>query len=789
MGVYLRQSLAAKFAVFTTAGTALIAALIVAWSYLIFEDLFVRRADEQALGLAATLGYSLDLLADRGEILPLQRIAEMTVAQRDIRAMFFADRAGRVIAHNDHGSIGANIASGQFSQVVTALHTAALRDGVQQNRRSGDMLLTATPLRGMIYDTEANTSAIGVAFIEVDVDRFRQRLLAKYQPATVALVLLVGVLGMLTLLWVDRLVLRRIRKLARIMADVESSARQACDGGGLSSSRVHRRAEPADDIDHLGQAFAAMLDTQHGVEEALRISEARYRALVEQVSDWIWECDANLRFTVMAGSCRRVVGRDPEWYVGKSFEEVFAGVDSRPLLFDHLAARQVFRNVLLSSHHVDGRQVHLGWTGEPVFDASGGFLGYRGTGHDLSREVEARREADCLRRRLFDAIEAIPDGFVLWDADDRLVMCNTAARRFQQTIADGMVPGVRFDGLLDLAVDRGQYQITGSAEDWKAERRRRRHAGAGAAELHLGDGRWLLVADHGTEEGGIVSIETDITDLVESNIRLAQRENALAQSATELEANARELSRFAAELMAERDRANAANLAKSQFLATMSHELRTPLNAVLGFSEMLREQVFGPLGSPNYLDYAQHIHSSGRHLLSLINDVLDMSKIEAGRYELDVGEVDLAQVVNEILTMTAGRAADGGVVMEYDIPSGLPAIQADARAIKQVLINLLGNAVKFTGRDGTVRISVRATADQMVIQVADTGIGITPQDIERVFEPFVQVQREHNAYHEGTGLGLSLAKAMVRLHHGDIAIASQPGEGTTVTVTLPRRSA
>lgn len=233
-------------------------------------------------------------------------------------------------------------------------------------------------------------------------------------------------------------------------------------------------------------------------------------------------------------------------------------------------------------------------------------------------------------------------------------------------------------------------------------------------------------------------------------------------------------------------RAELANRAKSEFLANMSHELRTPLNAILGFTEILREQMLGPLGTDKYIEYAADIHDSADHLLGLINDILDLSKIESGADELLEEDLRIGDVVDSVLTLVKGRAADGQVEIVSDIEPGLPMICADKRKLKQVLVNLLTNAVKFTPAGGRVIVRARwQPAEALVLQVVDSGIGMAPEDIPMAMAPFGQIDSSFSRRFEGTGLGLPLANQLVIMHGGELDIQSREGQGTTVTVRLP----
>jgi signal transduction histidine kinase len=231
--------------------------------------------------------------------------------------------------------------------------------------------------------------------------------------------------------------------------------------------------------------------------------------------------------------------------------------------------------------------------------------------------------------------------------------------------------------------------------------------------------------------------------------------------------------------------ASAANLAKSAFLAAMSHELRTPLNAVIGFSDMMQSETFGPLGSDRNREYVRDIHASGVHLLKLINDVLDLARIDAGEGRLHEEIVDPQEIATDCLRMVTPQATAAGIHLVRDVEKDLPMLRADERRLKQVLINLLGNAVKFTGPTGKVCLRIRQNQHGFAISVSDTGIGMAQKDIPIALEPFGQVDSTLARKYEGAGLGLPIAKQLAELHGGTLAIESALGAGTTVTVFLP----
>jgi signal transduction histidine kinase len=246
-----------------------------------------------------------------------------------------------------------------------------------------------------------------------------------------------------------------------------------------------------------------------------------------------------------------------------------------------------------------------------------------------------------------------------------------------------------------------------------------------------------------------------------------------------------QLSTTAQELDRARLAAEESSRVKSQFMAHISHELRTPLNAIIGFSEMIREAVMGPI-SARYRDYAVDIHESGAHLLRLINDVLDLSKVEAGRLDLDEEMVNLASLVDDCQRLLTDRLTAGELKLSISLPPDLPAIRGDALRLKQVLLNLLSNAVKFTPRGGSIQVSAAMTAEgSIALAIRDTGIGMAPEEIPLALEPFRQLDGAFNRRFEGTGLGLPLARRLAEMHGGQLRITSATGKGTTATLILP----
>jgi two-component system cell cycle sensor histidine kinase PleC len=396
--------------------------------------------------------------------------------------------------------------------------------------------------------------------------------------------------------------------------------------------------------------------------------------------------------------------------------------------------------------------------------------------------AERTVEADM---RLRDAIETIPEAFVLWDADDRLVLCNSHFQRLHKLPDSAVAPGTSYETVIE--VGRMPEVRTRQPEN------RTVTPGGRTFEAQLDNGSWLHISERRTKDGGYVSVGTDITrikeheqKLVENDLRLRATVIDLKRTQATLEKQAIELADLAQKYAEEKDRAEEANQAKSKFLANMSHELRTPLNAIIGFSEIMGSGMFGTLGSEKYDEYCHDILTSGQYLLEVINDILDMSKIEAGRMKLDVEPLDLAKTLAESVRVVSGRAEDKNLILDARIAEDI-SIVADRRAVKQVIVNLLSNAVKFTPDGGRVMVRSHVLEDSIVLMIADTGIGIAPHSLRKLGKPFEQVESQLTKTYAGSGLGLAIAKSLTNLHGGSMRLRSKLGTGTVVRVTLPRR--
>ncbi len=406
-----------------------------------------------------------------------------------------------------------------------------------------------------------------------------------------------------------------------------------------------------------------------------------------------------------------------------------------------------------------------------------------GIAFDISEQEALKQQSRDAGRRLADAVESISEAFVLWDADKRLVMCNSKYRMLYQLTEADATPGRRYDELMGLGVhpNMRQHKRVDHGSDSSSK----------TFEAETEDGHWLQISERTTHDGGFVSVGTDVTQFKRAQERAEKTERnheetieAYKLSQKQLELQANQLVELAREATRQRKNAEGASRTKSQFLANISHELRTPLNAIIGFSDIMKSRTFGPIGSDKYGEYAEDIHHSGTFLLNVINDVLDMSKIEAGRLKLQPEEMHIHTLVNESLRIIQVQADKANIEVNAKVPEDL-VIEADKRAVKQIVINLLSNAVKFTPDGGQVSVTVKPLRGSINIVIEDTGIGISKEAIKRLGQPFEQVQDQFTKDHKGSGLGLAIARSLAQLHGGVLKIRSVVGKGTMIAVRLP----
>ncbi len=397
---------------------------------------------------------------------------------------------------------------------------------------------------------------------------------------------------------------------------------------------------------------------------------------------------------------------------------------------------------------------------------------------DITEQKNLVEKTVAADLRLRDAIETIPEAFVLWDADNRLVLCNSNFQDLHGLPDEAITVGASYESVVAAGrkpVVRNKIASEGPTVP-----------GARTFEAQLEDGRWLHISERRTKDGGYVSVGTDITALKMHEEKLIDSEKRLMASVSDLRASQQRSAELAEKYAAEKTRAEEANQAKSKFLANMSHELRTPLNAILGFSEVMKSEVFGEHAIPAYKEYSADIHNSGVHLLGLINEILDLSRIEAGRYELNEESISLAAIVEDCHHLLKLRASNRGITIHEMFEPDLPRLWADERAVRQVCLNLLSNAIKFTPQGGDIWLKVGWTASGgQYMSVKDTGPGIPEEEIPVVLASFGQGSNSIKSAEQGAGLGLPIAKSLIDLHGGTFTLKSKLRIGTEVVVTFP----
>lgn len=457
--------------------------------------------------------------------------------------------------------------------------------------------------------------------------------------------------------------------------------------------------------------------------------------------------------------------------------------DGNIYVLARLAARGEIREIdhEFRMRHVNGSYVWLRARAQLIDRTSSGRY-LVGIAMDVSEQHRLQKRKAEADQRLFDAIESTREAFVLWDKDGKLVLWNDYFQKVHNIPEEVLMAGADREVVMVAAKRPIVDKLVPAISSNKHTK---------SYEIKLADGSWLQISERRTNNGGLVSVGTDITALKLNQDRLKESEKRLmatvgdlSKSQEELEAKAAELSKLNLDYQIEKERAEAANRSKSQFLANMSHELRTPLNAVIGFSEILKTGMFGPLGSEKYEEYTEDIHSSGKHLLGLINDILDMSKIEAGQMQIEREPVRLDPVIDEAVRLISTQATKKSIQLYHEIAPNLE-LAADRRAMKQVLLNLLSNAVKFTNDNGQIRVRARQVAETIVFSIQDTGIGIPKHAMSKIGQPFEQVQNQFSKSKDGSGLGLAISRSLIKLHGGVMRVSSKEGVGTTVSIRIP----
>jgi PAS domain S-box-containing protein len=490
------------------------------------------------------------------------------------------------------------------------------------------------------------------------------------------------------------------------------------------------------------------------VEEKLARAEDDLARVLQISHSFIYETDADLRMTLVNGDSREILGAAPSELIGKRLG-AFLSFEDGPADDGNIAERNAFRNLVCRSR--DGtRHIHI--SGKPLRDAVGRFCGYHGVISDATALIEAEERAASLHRRFREAIECIPASLMLFDADDRLVICNSASQNFFPGAKDLLIPGSTFEDLLRADIESGYLWKTDlSVDEWITDRVARHRCANTDVIGALPDGRWIQVVERPTTDGGVIGIRINVTEV-------KQKEAELEEKTRQLEEHGRELKRSNTEL--------------EQFAYVASHDLQEPLRMVASYCQLLKRRYAGKLDADadDFIGYA--VEGASR-MQRLINDLLSYSRV--GHRGETFAPVFAADLVRAALGNLEAAIADAGARIEI---GDLPQINADRSQLVQLFQNLIGNAIKFR-RDEPPVVRISAMPDGAFAQfvVEDNGIGIERDYVEKVFLIF---QRLHDRdKYSGTGIGLAIVKKVVERHGGKVWIDSTPGQGSRFQFTLP----
>jgi signal transduction histidine kinase len=528
-------------------------------------------------------------------------------------------------------------------------------------------------------------------------------------------------------------------------------------------------------------------------KEALHESEERFKALAEIASDWFWETDAGHRFTAItvsqplfAGGLECVLGRtrwelvgadpanDPQWAQHKAdldahrpFKDFHYSFVPPTGMSQHfrVSGSAVFNKAGLAIGYRtmpkdDGGRRHFKVSGVPVFDRSGRFIGYRGTSREVTKEILTERRAAVAHQRLLDAIEAMPESLILCDAEDRVVLCNSATYTRLPWCKTLLEPGMKFEDFLrDLAFTGAVSGARGREEDWIRECLHRHRAAAGRWEYRLTEGRWIAITERKTADGGTVVIRADIT---EDKQRELQREAALTQAREEIRA-------------------------KSTFIAHFTHELRAPISLIRRLTARLasgKDEL-----SSGQREAASSIDQAAEQTLRLIDDVLDVSRIQVRKYQVKPQRIDVATLLRECCTEASTGIGDGpGIV--YECAPDLGFVHADEAAMRRLLVSIVGNACRAEPDSGYVTVTATATAERIEIGVHDNGAVPSKADFDMLMYPFDHATAEPAAARARPfGFGLAIASALAGEIGGLLSVTAPPEGGTCVVLRLPRAEA
>jgi len=519
--------------------------------------------------------------------------------------------------------------------------------------------------------------------------------------------------------------------------------------------RVH---DPATDAQALLALFRDIGD-RRTLEKSADSEKTKMQAMLDLVSDFQWRLDKEMRVTRLSTGFQTATGVRPNSVLGKKWDEVVQqlGLGPSEALAAALHGAVPWRDLELLWPANDGEIIPFSLSALPLQTSDGHFSGWNGVARKMpvraAKEVapspvaKAPSDPDTL-------LASVTDGVLMLDASGRVIRANAEAEQvlggiMGEPLALAFHPSDQIK-VSDYLASLQEAGLTNAYENGQEVRTREE------PERYL----LLIIQPLGSDYAG-AAYTAALRDITPAKHVEAELRTALSQ-------------------------ATSANTQKSDFLASVAHELRTPLNAIIGFSEIMRDEHYGALGNEKYLSYAGDIHDSGELLLSLINDLLDLSKVEAGKFEPEFEQVDIATIVDQCVNMVKPGAADERISIRAQIDDHLPGLVADRRSLMQILLNLLSNAVKFTRAGGQVTVVSSLSKDgDLVLSVQDTGIGMSDEDLTRAFAPFGQARNAVIHGKKGTGLGLPLAKALTEANRGALSIVSSPGDGTFVELIFP----
>lgn len=638
------------------------------------------------------------------------------------------------------------------------------------------------------------------------------------------------------------------------------------------------------------EADGSPVEAQGDRMRALEERAEKMNDFASIASHWYWETDAGMTFTQVSRSFSTYTGIPVDRLHDNKLDKVllFPRSQEQRLIADRIAGNKPFRDIHCAIAMPDNERRFLSLSGLPLFDPEGRFLGYRGTGRDVTEEIAAEDRASLARGRLVDALNALDSVLMLFDADETLIVANAKMRQIFAPVAAQLHLGAKLPDIISAIAQSGL--MDSDAEDRKtwvrSELERIRHGKGERLLRQIGEG-WFQNRIHRTGEGGLLIIETDVTALIERDLKLQSQTklldsafNSMAQGLAAFDAKLKlttcnrqfsdifgfpdelikpgtsidvmiaylanqkiidfgdqEESQIIADtrtLYGDRSRgeaiiqlsdgrsleflrqpvegggvvatyldvtkrmqteeelrrameaAEAANRAKTNFLANMSHELRTPLNSIIGFAEVIHDELYGKLEIENYKTFAMDIRDSGRHLLGIINDILELSKRETGQRDIVPEDVDVAGSVFAAVRLVRHRAEQSGLSIDNQIDDNTPHILSEDKLLRQMIINLLSNAIKFTPKGGKISIYTEPFGETgMQIVVEDTGIGMAEADIPMAMEPFAQVDSDLSRKFEGTGLGLPLVNSIMKMHGGLLSLESELDVGTKAKLEFP----